>query len=136
MWGLLEFQEDFVQDIQATQTVDQCFIGQANAVEDDVFGECEEVFRNDVVSSMNKGSGTGGLHQGDAGTGAGAQLDFFVMSCAADRFDTMFDEDFADMNFLNFRHDLNQGIHIGHRITRYHVESGLWDGSLFFALQS
>ena len=44
------------------------FVCQSNSVQDDVFGESEQVFRDNIVTTVNDGSCTGCFDKADAGT--------------------------------------------------------------------
>ena len=44
-------------------------------MQDHIFGKCEQVLRNDIITAVNEGSSTGRFDEGDAGARAAAQFD-------------------------------------------------------------
>ena len=60
-------------------TFGECLIGKANAVETDVFGKSENIFRDGIVTAVNKSASTRCLKKRNAGTRRAAHFEVGVI---------------------------------------------------------
>src|SRR6478609_5785351 len=66
--GSTEFLEQFLEHLLGLAPFRERLVAEADAVEHDVFGEFEQIFRHHVVALVDEGARPRRLHDGEAGT--------------------------------------------------------------------
>ena len=121
--------EDLLEDLGAGATFGEGFVGEADAVEDDIFGEGEDVFGDDVVAAVDEGAGAGGLEEGDADAGGGTEFEVGVVAGAFDDIDDVFEEDIADVDGVDGFHGGDEVGFGADGVLGDEVELGFGDGA-------
>ena len=125
-----------MEDLFGGAAFGEGFVGEADSVEADVFGEGEEVFGDGVAASVDEGAGAGGFEEGDAGTGGAAEFEFGVLSGSFDDVDDVLEEDIADVDIVRCFHGVDEVLGSAHGVIGDEVELGSGDGPIAFFLYS
>ena len=125
-----------MQDLSARLTGRRGFVTDPDTVQDDVFGELEEVFGRDEITAMNDGSRAGGINKGEAGTRTAAEIKILRFAGATDQLNGVAEENLAHMDALDGLHGGDEIFSRTHRSIINHIEGRPWDGTTLFLAQA
>ncbi|MFT6863636.1 MAG: hypothetical protein ACJAVK_002197, partial [Akkermansiaceae bacterium] len=128
--------EDLLEDGLWGFAFGEGFVGEADAVEADVFGEGEEVLGDGVVAAVDEGAGAGGFEERDAGAGGAAHFEVGVPAGALNDVDDVLEEDFADVDVVGRFHGVDKILRGADGLVGDEVELGAGNRSGAFCLDA